>query len=171
MVALLTKNLEEVWFTICDENKIFQDFLNTSESSNDNTNDVNAPQEPFVFNQDPALFLKRKSVEDLVLIPSESEGISDSMCDVPFCDNSTPLEASKDHSEILLDSNDDYSSSDDDSLYSEDINYIDALLDSELVSLEEVKDFEDGEIDIDILLTIKDDILHEKLLNIDLLIC
>nr|GEX56732.1 hypothetical protein [Tanacetum cinerariifolium] len=29
------------------------DFLNTSESSNDNTNVVNAPQEPFVFNQDP----------------------------------------------------------------------------------------------------------------------
>nr|GEZ70608.1 hypothetical protein [Tanacetum cinerariifolium] len=30
-----------------------EDFLNTSESSNDNTNVVNAPQEPFVFNQDP----------------------------------------------------------------------------------------------------------------------
>ncbi|GKE38579.1 hypothetical protein Tco_1461984, partial [Tanacetum coccineum] len=42
--------------------------------------------------------------------------------------------------------------------------------DSELVSLEEVKDFEDGEIDIDILLTIKDDILREKLLNINFLI-
>nr|GEU42234.1 hypothetical protein [Tanacetum cinerariifolium] len=28
------------------------DFLNTSESSNDNTNVINAPQEPFVFNQD-----------------------------------------------------------------------------------------------------------------------
>ncbi|GJT12993.1 hypothetical protein Tco_0860035 [Tanacetum coccineum] len=51
--ALLRKKLEEVWFTICDENEIFQDFLNTSESSNDNTNVVNAPQEPFVFNQDP----------------------------------------------------------------------------------------------------------------------
>ncbi|GJW34390.1 hypothetical protein Tco_0054422 [Tanacetum coccineum] len=38
--------------------------------------------------------------------------------------------------------------------------------------LEEVKDFdpEDGEIDTDILLTIKDDILREKLLNINLLI-
>nr|GFA53296.1 hypothetical protein [Tanacetum cinerariifolium] len=34
-------------------NEIFQDFLNTSESSNDNTNVVSAPQEPFVFNQDP----------------------------------------------------------------------------------------------------------------------
>ncbi|GJR64207.1 retrovirus-related pol polyprotein from transposon TNT 1-94 [Tanacetum coccineum] len=44
--------------------------------------------------------------------------------------------------------------------------------DSELVSLEEVKDFdtEDGEIDTDILLTIKDDILCEKILNINLLI-
>ncbi|GJT96971.1 hypothetical protein Tco_1092489 [Tanacetum coccineum] len=71
----------------------------------------------------------------------------------------------------LVDSNDDYSSSDDDSLYSEDIYYIDASPpDSELVSLEEVKDFEDGEIDIDILLTIKDDILREKLSNINLLI-
>ncbi|GKF18987.1 hypothetical protein Tco_0063905 [Tanacetum coccineum] len=68
---------------------------------------------------------EESSFEDLVPIPSESEGISDSMCDVPFCDNSTPLEASKDHSEILLDSNDDYSSSDDDSLYCEDIDYVD----------------------------------------------
>ncbi|GJX26226.1 hypothetical protein Tco_0232522 [Tanacetum coccineum] len=95
------------------------------------------------------------------------------MCDVPFCDNSTPLEASKDHYEILLNSNDDYSSSDDDSLYNEDINYVEASPpNSELVSLEVVKDFdqEDGVIDTDILLTIKDDILREKLLNINLLI-
>ncbi|GKB52867.1 hypothetical protein Tco_0903620 [Tanacetum coccineum] len=113
------------------------------------------------------------SVEHLVSIPRESEGISDSMCDVPFYDNSTPLEASKDHSEILLDSNDDYSSSDDDSLYTEDIDYVEASPpDSKLVSLEVVKDFEpeDGVIDIDILLKIKDDILCEKLLNINLLI-
>nr|GFB20590.1 hypothetical protein [Tanacetum cinerariifolium] len=51
--ALLRKKLKEVWFTIGDERKIFHDFLNTSESSNDNTNVVNVPQEPFVFNQDP----------------------------------------------------------------------------------------------------------------------
>ncbi|GJW97174.1 hypothetical protein Tco_0178982 [Tanacetum coccineum] len=81
---------------------------------------------------------EESSVEDLVPIPSESEGISDSMCDVPFCDNYTPLEASKDHYEILLDSNDDYSLSDDDSLYSEDIDYVNVSSpDSELVSLEE----------------------------------
>nr|GEW17191.1 subtilisin-like protease SBT1.3 [Tanacetum cinerariifolium] len=45
---------QEAWFTICDENEILQDPLNTFESSNDNTNVVNAPQEPFVFNQDPS---------------------------------------------------------------------------------------------------------------------
>nr|GEY20763.1 hypothetical protein [Tanacetum cinerariifolium] len=49
----ITKELKEVWFTICEENEIFQDFLNTSESFNDNTNIVSASQEPFVFNQDP----------------------------------------------------------------------------------------------------------------------
>ncbi|GKF68581.1 hypothetical protein Tco_0198260, partial [Tanacetum coccineum] len=58
-------------------------------------------------------------------------------------------------------------SSNDDPLYSEDIDYVDASpSDSELVSLEEVKDFDTE----DILLTINDDILHEKLLNINLLI-
>nr|GEU33621.1 putative reverse transcriptase domain-containing protein [Tanacetum cinerariifolium] len=50
--ALLRKKLKEVWSTICDEHKSFQDFLNASYSSNDNTNVVNAHQEPFVFNQD-----------------------------------------------------------------------------------------------------------------------
>nr|GEW75751.1 hypothetical protein [Tanacetum cinerariifolium] len=51
--ALLRKKFKEVWFTICDEHEFFQDFLNSFESSNDNTNIVNTPQEPFVFNQDP----------------------------------------------------------------------------------------------------------------------
>nr|GEV61559.1 hypothetical protein [Tanacetum cinerariifolium] len=40
-------------FTYCSENRIFQDFQDTSEPSNDNTNVVNAPQEPFVVKQDP----------------------------------------------------------------------------------------------------------------------
>ncbi|GJU52319.1 hypothetical protein Tco_1226033 [Tanacetum coccineum] len=123
----------------------------------------------------PAFYNNDDEDDDEDTIPKKEESsvedLFDSMCDVPFCDNSTPLEASKDHSEILLDSNDDYSSSDDDSLYSEDIYYVEASPPgSELVSLEEVKDFEDGEIDTDILLTIKDNILYEKLLNINLLI-
>ncbi|GJV54700.1 hypothetical protein Tco_1455705 [Tanacetum coccineum] len=73
-----------------------------------------------------------------------------------------PLETLKDDSETVIDSNNDYSLSDDDSY--KDIDYVDVSPpDSELVSLEEVKDFhtEDGEIE--------DDILHEKLSKINLL--
>ncbi|GKA36955.1 hypothetical protein Tco_0723520 [Tanacetum coccineum] len=51
--ALWWKKLTEVWFTIFNENRIYQDLLNTYESSDDNTNVVNAPQEPFVVKQDP----------------------------------------------------------------------------------------------------------------------
>ncbi|GKC03963.1 hypothetical protein Tco_0995573, partial [Tanacetum coccineum] len=46
--ALLRKKFKENLFTYCVENGIFQDLQDTSESSNDNTNVVNAPQEPFV---------------------------------------------------------------------------------------------------------------------------
>ncbi|GJU86017.1 hypothetical protein Tco_1293563 [Tanacetum coccineum] len=115
----------------------------------------------------------KSSVEELVPIPSESEGISDGVCDVPLCDNPTPLEAFKDHSEIVVDSNDDSSSSDDDSFSSKDIEYVDASPpDAKIVSLEvvEIAIPEVGRVDTDILLTIKDDILREKLLNVNLLI-
>nr|GEV65252.1 hypothetical protein [Tanacetum cinerariifolium] len=123
----------------------------------------------------------KSSIEDLVPIPSESEGILDNTCDVPFRDNSPPLDVFEDQFEEFSDSNDDSTSIDDDYFSIENINYIelsplDSELalppDSDLVSLEEVNDFDpkDGEIDTDILLTIKDDILHEKLLNIILLI-
>ncbi|GKA18845.1 hypothetical protein Tco_0698760, partial [Tanacetum coccineum] len=113
------------------------------------------------------------SVEDLVPILSESEGIPDKMCDVPFCDHPTPLEAFKEHYEIVVDSNDDSTSSDDDSPYSKDIDYVDASPpDSELVNLEVVEIVvpKVRGIDTDILLTIKDNILYEKLLNVNLLI-
>ncbi|GKG17778.1 hypothetical protein Tco_0372076, partial [Tanacetum coccineum] len=95
------------------------------------------------------------------------------MCDVPFCNNPTTLEASKDHSKIVVDFNDDSTSSDDDSPYDEDIEYVDASPpDAEIVSSEVVEIVvpEVGGIDIDILLTIKDDILRKKLLNVNLLI-
>ncbi|GKF33019.1 hypothetical protein Tco_0106219, partial [Tanacetum coccineum] len=112
----------------------------------------------------------KSSVENLVPIPSESEGIPDSVCDMPLCNNPTPLEAFKEHSEIVVDFNDDSTSSDDDSPYGEDINYVDASPpDTKIVSLEVVEIVipEVGGIDDDILLTIKDDILHEKLLNVN----
>ncbi|GJV22951.1 hypothetical protein Tco_1375646 [Tanacetum coccineum] len=107
----------------------------------------------------------KSSVENLVQIPSESEGIPDNMCDVPFRDNSPPLDISKDQFEGFSDSNDDSTSIDDDSFSINDIDYVEASPpDSELVSLEEVKDFhtEEGEIE--------DNILCEKLLKINLLI-
>ncbi|GKF55680.1 hypothetical protein Tco_0166020 [Tanacetum coccineum] len=115
----------------------------------------------------------KSSVEKLVPIPSESEGIPDKMCDVPFCDYSQPLDISKDQFEDFSESNDDSTSIDDDSFSIDDIEYVEASPpDSKLVSLKAVKRVipEVGGIDTDILLTIKDDILHEKLSKINLLI-
>ncbi|GJX64664.1 hypothetical protein Tco_0299007 [Tanacetum coccineum] len=67
------------------------------------------------------------SFEDLVPIPSESKGIPDKMCDVPFRDNSPPLDISKDQFEGFSDSNDDSTSIDDDSFSIDDIDYDDIL--------------------------------------------
>ncbi|GKE45680.1 hypothetical protein Tco_1472964, partial [Tanacetum coccineum] len=100
--------------------------------------------------------------------------IPEKMCDVPFRDNSSPLDFSKDQFKGFSYSNDDSTSIDDDSFSIDDINYVEASPPySELVSLEEVVEIvisEVGGIDTDILLTIKDDILREKLLNVNLLI-
>ncbi|GJT18601.1 hypothetical protein Tco_0877307 [Tanacetum coccineum] len=99
----------------------------------------------------------KSSVEELVLIPSESEGISDGVCDEPLCDNPTPLKAFKDHSEIVVDSNDDDTSSDD--VNFEDIEYVEASPpDLEIVSLEEVNDVdqEKEEFDLEDILQIQD---------------
>nr|GFA17894.1 hypothetical protein [Tanacetum cinerariifolium] len=108
--------------------------------------------------------VKKYSVEDLVPIPSEFKGIPDTMCDVHLVNNPTPLET-KDHFEIALNSNDDISSNDDDSLYNENIEYVEASPhDSKLVSLEA------AEIVISKEEEIEDDNLREKLLNVHLLI-
>nr|GEX65521.1 hypothetical protein [Tanacetum cinerariifolium] len=106
----------------------------------------------------------KSSVEDLIPIPSEFEGIPDTMCDVHLVNNHTSLEA-KDHFEIVINSNDDISSSDDDSLYNENIEYVEAPpYDSKVISLEvaEIVIPKDEEIE--------DDYLREKLLNVNLLI-
>nr|GEU34365.1 hypothetical protein [Tanacetum cinerariifolium] len=115
----------------------------------------------------------KSSVENLVPIPSESEGIPDNMYDVPFRDNSPPLDISKDQFKDFFDFNDDSTSIDDDSFSIDDIEYVEASPPgSELISLEvmEIVIPKVGGIDEDILLTIKDDILCQKLLNINLLI-
>nr|GEZ20465.1 hypothetical protein [Tanacetum cinerariifolium] len=115
----------------------------------------------------------KSSVENLVPIPSESEGIPEHMCDVPFHDNSPPLNVSKDQIEDFSKFNNEVSSIDDDSFSIDNIDFVEASPpDSELVSSEVMEIFipEVGGIDDDILLTIKDDILREKLLNVHPLI-
>ncbi|GJZ33556.1 zf-CCHC domain-containing protein [Tanacetum coccineum] len=70
----------------------------------------------------------KSSVENLVPIPSEFEGISEDTCDVPVCEDPSIFDALNDLSEILSDSNDDGTSSDDDIFET-----------SRYVSLEDVK--------------------------------
>nr|GEZ10754.1 hypothetical protein [Tanacetum cinerariifolium] len=101
----------------------------------------------------------KSSVENLVQIPSEFKGIPDTLCDVHLVNNLTPLEA-KDQFKIVINSNNDYSSSDDDSLYYENIEYVEASPhDSKFVSLkvEKIVIPDDEEIE--------DDNLREKLLK------
>ncbi|GKD50056.1 hypothetical protein Tco_1279032 [Tanacetum coccineum] len=69
----------------------------------------------------------KSSVEDLVPIPSEFEDTSrsDSECDLPSCDDFSPINIHEEKSVTffnpLFDSNDDFTSSDDESLSDEDI--------------------------------------------------
>nr|GFA55490.1 hypothetical protein [Tanacetum cinerariifolium] len=112
----------------------------------------------------------KSSVENLIPIPSEFEGIPEHMCDVPFHDNSPPLDISKDQYEDFSESNDEFSSIDDDSFSIDNIDYVEASpLYSDLLSSDvmEIVILEVGGIDDDILLTIKDDILRENLLNVN----
>nr|GFC08914.1 hypothetical protein [Tanacetum cinerariifolium] len=79
----------------------------------------------------------KSGVENLILIPSESEGIPEHMCDVPSHDNSSPLDVSKNQFEDFSESNEEFSSTNDDSFSFDKIDYVEAShLDSELVSSE-----------------------------------
>ncbi|GKF34583.1 hypothetical protein Tco_0107783 [Tanacetum coccineum] len=76
-------------------------------------------------------------VKNLVPIPSEFKGISEDMCDMPISEDSSTFDALRNHSEILFDSNNDGTLSDDDSY--ENIKYVEASpLNLEIVRLEEV---------------------------------
>ncbi|GJU00814.1 hypothetical protein Tco_1111152 [Tanacetum coccineum] len=57
----------------------------------------------------------KSSVENLVQIPSEFKGIFEDKCDVPVCEDHSTFDALSNHFEILSDSNNDGTSSDDDS--------------------------------------------------------
>ncbi|GKC46807.1 hypothetical protein Tco_1064529 [Tanacetum coccineum] len=107
----------------------------------------------------------KSSVEDLVPIPSESKGISDDICDVPFCDNNH-FDAKFGLINSLLSRDISITSPKIDFLPEEfagELNLIDPILPG---IDEDNFDEEKGAIDIDIL-QIKDEILREKLLNVD----
>nr|GEV84791.1 hypothetical protein [Tanacetum cinerariifolium] len=74
----------------------------------------------------------KSNVENLVPIPSESEDLSDSECDVPACDDFTNF------SNLLFDADDDFSFSDDESFSDEDISkeiYSNPLFVEEIISI------------------------------------
>ncbi|GKE24996.1 hypothetical protein Tco_1436508, partial [Tanacetum coccineum] len=142
----------------------------------------------FVLNRDNVIyspkidFLIEEFAGELALIapipPRIVEADLDPKEDICFIENlmydnsfPRPPETLKDDSEIVIDSNNDYFSSDDNSY--ENIDYVNASPpNSEIVSLEVVEIVipKVRGIDTDILLTIKDDILRKKLLNVNLLI-
>ncbi|GJT78579.1 hypothetical protein Tco_1045304 [Tanacetum coccineum] len=64
--------------------------------------------------------LMKSSVENLVPIPSESKDIFDDECELPLCDDSPKTQFTT-FSNHLFDSNDDFSSSDDESFSKEDV--------------------------------------------------
>nr|GEY71556.1 hypothetical protein [Tanacetum cinerariifolium] len=68
----------------------------------------------------------KSGVETLISILSESEGIPEHVCDVPSHDNSPPLDISKYQIKDLSESNEEFSSIDDDSFSIEDIDYVEA---------------------------------------------
>nr|GEY66841.1 hypothetical protein [Tanacetum cinerariifolium] len=78
----------------------------------------------------------KSSVENLITIPSESEGIPDNMCDVPFHDNSSSLDVSKDQFKDFSESNDVFSLTDDDSFSIDNIAYETNTFDNSLPEFE-----------------------------------
>ncbi|GJW99280.1 hypothetical protein Tco_0183194 [Tanacetum coccineum] len=90
---------------------------------------------------------EKTSVENLVPIPSKFKGISEDTYDVPVCEDPSTFDALSNHSEILSDSNNDGTSSDDDSY--ENIEHVEASpFNLEIVSLEEVEPDQGGLISI-----------------------
>ncbi|GJR49681.1 hypothetical protein Tco_1400202 [Tanacetum coccineum] len=116
---------------------------------------------------------EKSSVENLVPIPSEFKGISEDICDVPSCDNDH-FDAEFGLINSLLSRDSSITSPKIDFLPEEfvgELDFIDLILPGidEDDFNEDDFDKEEGEIDIDIF-QIKDEILREKLLNVNLLV-
>nr|GEY49663.1 putative ribonuclease H-like domain-containing protein [Tanacetum cinerariifolium] len=177
----------------------FQNFQNTSKSSDDSTNVVNAHREPFVVKQDHDV--NPPHIDECCCECGDAlDGIYFQQCICKSCGKELFRQLLNDvqniHEELaeyintlgwnrpafyddddddddFSESNDEFSSTNDDLFSIDNIDYVEASPpDSELVSSEvmEIVIPEVGGIDDDILLTIKDDILRKKLLNVNLLI-
>ncbi|GJT23580.1 hypothetical protein Tco_0893517 [Tanacetum coccineum] len=111
---------------------------------------------------------EKYSVKNLVPIPSEFKGISEDICDVPSCDH---FDAKCGLINSLLSRDSSITSPKIDFLLEEfvgELDFIDPIL-QEIDEDDFDFDEEEGEIDNDIL-QIEDEILYEKLLNINLLV-
>ncbi|GJW90235.1 hypothetical protein Tco_0167788 [Tanacetum coccineum] len=115
---------------------------------------------------------EKSSVENLVPIPSEFKGISEDICDVPSCDH---FDAECGLINSLLSRDSSITSPKIDFLPEEfvgELDFIDPILsgiDEDDCDEDDFDDEEEGEIDNDIL-QIEDEILREKLLNVNLLV-
>ncbi|GJV41670.1 putative ribonuclease H-like domain-containing protein [Tanacetum coccineum] len=144
--SFVRKWLNEGWYTIHDENEI----LNTSKSSNDNTN-VKAKEKRITEEQAakarywkiPICYDVTKTIPIAITIrfyqPKSPMTLSNED-DILTTITATESERTfKEHSETNVDSNNDSTSSDDDSPYGEDIEYVDASPpDAEIVSYRSV---------------------------------
>ncbi|GJR17566.1 hypothetical protein Tco_0966093 [Tanacetum coccineum] len=116
---------------------------------------------------------EKSSVKNLVLIPSEFKGISEDSCDVPSCDNEH-FDAECGLINSLLSRDSSITSFKIDFLPEEfvgELDFIDTILPGIDGNNCDEDDFdeEEGEIDNDII-QIEDEILREKLLNVNLLV-
>nr|GEZ65460.1 hypothetical protein [Tanacetum cinerariifolium] len=187
------KKFKEDLFTYCIEYCILQD---SSEPSNENTNVVNALQEPFVIKQDPG---KNSSQSPPQINHHCCYGCGDSLedifhqCTCELCGKEdytiaiTPI-LSTDEPDNSLSMRDEHldtvPATESDEFIKCSVEHLVPIPsefegipdnmsshpDSELVSSEamEIVILKVGDIDDDIILTIKDDILREELLNINL---
>nr|GFA58094.1 hypothetical protein [Tanacetum cinerariifolium] len=171
-IAKLTENLNGISIEIQKKEKLLQQeqwaYLSTHPSKRltsfcyDDDEDYNSAITPVLSTEEPVDSLSMGDDHlDTILATESDEVIKYSVEDL--------IPIPKD----FFESNNEVSLIDDDSFSIENIDYVEASPpDSELVSSEVMEIFipEVGGIDDDILLTIKDDILRENLLNVNLLI-
>nr|GFA73792.1 hypothetical protein [Tanacetum cinerariifolium] len=166
-IAKLTKNLNGISIEIRKKDKLLQQqqwaYLSTHPSKRltsfcyDDDDDYNSAITPVLSTKEPVDSLSMGDEHlDIILVTESDEVIKSSV------ENLVPIPSESEVSSI-----------DNDSFSINNIDYVEASPpDSELVSSEvmEIVIPEVGGIDDDIPLTIKDDNLHEKLLNVNLLI-